>query len=184
MSKQSNEDKQVFTTGEAAKICNVSQQTIIRCFDNGRLQGFKVPGSRFRRIPRAELLRFMHENNMETSRLGSACLQVLVIGPENDSVDIVIKTYSMGHKVNIAHANNAWSAGFVAHECKPSLILIDPSIEGLDKRAIIASLSGKNGSAPKVISIKNNYQNGVNMQPHEADSKEVIKQAVQQLLTA
>ena len=27
--------KTVFTTGEAAKICKVSQQTIIRCFDNG-----------------------------------------------------------------------------------------------------------------------------------------------------
>ena len=25
--------KQVFTTGEAARLCNLSQQTIIRCFD-------------------------------------------------------------------------------------------------------------------------------------------------------
>ncbi len=51
--------KQVFTTGEAAEICKVSQQTIIRCFDSGRLNGFRVPGSKFRRIPRVELLRFM-----------------------------------------------------------------------------------------------------------------------------
>src|SRR5439155_1208163 len=42
--------KTVFTTGEAAKICKGSQQTIIRCFDNGQLKGFRVPGSRFRRI--------------------------------------------------------------------------------------------------------------------------------------
>ena len=44
--------KTVFTTGEAAEICKVSQQTIIRCFDSGQLKGFRVPGSRFRRIPR------------------------------------------------------------------------------------------------------------------------------------
>ena len=37
------------TTGEAAEVCRVSQQTIIRCFDAGRLKGFRVPGSRFRR---------------------------------------------------------------------------------------------------------------------------------------
>ena len=37
--------KQVFTTGEAAELCKVSQQTIIRCFDRGRLTGFRVPGS-------------------------------------------------------------------------------------------------------------------------------------------
>ena len=36
-------DKKVFTTGEAAKVCKVSQQTIIRCFDSGRLNGFRVP---------------------------------------------------------------------------------------------------------------------------------------------
>jgi len=30
--------KAVYTTGEAATICNLSQQTIIRCFDSGQLQ--------------------------------------------------------------------------------------------------------------------------------------------------
>ncbi len=61
--------KQVFTTGEAAEICKVSQQTIIRCFDAGRLQGFRVPGSRFRRIPRIELLRFMKANDIPSVSL-------------------------------------------------------------------------------------------------------------------
>jgi len=56
--------KDLFTTGEAAEICRVSQQTIIRCFDSGRLEGFRVPGSRFRRIPRQSLVKFMRENKI------------------------------------------------------------------------------------------------------------------------
>ena len=52
---RTTDTKQIFTTGEAAELCNVSQQTIIRCFDQGRLDGFRVPGSRFRRIPRESL---------------------------------------------------------------------------------------------------------------------------------
>ena len=38
--------KTVFTTGEAAKVCKVSQQTIIRCFDSGSLRdfGFRARG--------------------------------------------------------------------------------------------------------------------------------------------
>ncbi len=60
--------KTVFTTGEAAKICKVSQQTIIRCFDSGQLKGFRVPGSRLRRI-RVALYRFMKENNIPTDAL-------------------------------------------------------------------------------------------------------------------
>ena len=51
--------KTVFTTGEAAEVCKVSHQTIIRCFDSGRLKGFRVPGSRFRRIPREALIAFL-----------------------------------------------------------------------------------------------------------------------------
>ena len=64
--------KTVFTTGEAAKICKVSQQTIIRCFDNGQLKGFRVPGSRFRRIPREALYKFMKDNGIPTEALGAA----------------------------------------------------------------------------------------------------------------
>ncbi len=42
--------KTVFTTGKAARICKLSPQTIIRCFDSGQIKGHKVPGSRARRI--------------------------------------------------------------------------------------------------------------------------------------
>jgi len=58
-----------FTTGQAAKLCRVSQQTIIRMFDTGHLVGFKVPGSKFRRITRESLLTFMRAHGIPTDRL-------------------------------------------------------------------------------------------------------------------
>lgn len=61
--------KKVFTTGEAAALCGVSQQTIIRSFDSGQLQGFRVPGSKFRKIPRDNLIRFMKENGVPLNDL-------------------------------------------------------------------------------------------------------------------
>ena len=76
--------KTVFTTGEAAKICKVSQQTIIRCFDSGQLKGFRVPGSRFRRIPRECLYTFMKENNIPTDALESGKRKVLVVDDDKD----------------------------------------------------------------------------------------------------
>lgn len=61
--------KAVFTTGEAARACSISQQTINRCFDTGQLKGYKVPGSKFRRIPREHLLSFMKEHGIPTDGL-------------------------------------------------------------------------------------------------------------------
>src|SRR6476469_5967516 len=72
-------EKRIFTTGEAALICKVSQQTIIRCFDSGRLTGFRVPGSKFRRIPREELMRFMRANSIPLDALEGSTRRVLVV---------------------------------------------------------------------------------------------------------
>lgn len=44
-----NGDK-VYTTGQAAALLGFSQQAVIRNFDAGRLAGFRIPGSRHRRI--------------------------------------------------------------------------------------------------------------------------------------
>lgn len=57
--------KNVFTTGEVAKICGVAPRTVSKWFDSGRLRGFRVPGSQDRRIPLEHLLRFLNEHGMK-----------------------------------------------------------------------------------------------------------------------
>ncbi len=188
MTKKTNKDpvsdKQVFTTGEAAKICNVSQQTIIRCFDSGRLQGFKVPGSRFRRIPRNELVRFMQQNNMDLGRLDSGPVQVLVIGLSVSETDSVIRNHAVGHNIQIHHAEDAWEAGFLAQQCKPELVFINSNVPGIQKHAVHRSLTNANGIEPMIVVVDKNYHNGMNMPLQNDESKEVIGKAVVQLLSA
>src|ERR1043166_2372948 len=58
--------KSIYTTGEAARICQLSVQTIIRCVDTGRLKGFRAPGSRWRSIRREDLLEFMRAHGLPT----------------------------------------------------------------------------------------------------------------------
>ena len=38
-------DKEVLTTGEVAKICNVAPRTVSKWFDSGSLKGYRIPGS-------------------------------------------------------------------------------------------------------------------------------------------
>lgn len=54
----------VFTTGQVARMTKVSPQTVCRWFDSGRLKGYRIPGSRDRRIPKENLERFLKENLM------------------------------------------------------------------------------------------------------------------------
>ena len=61
--------QETFTTSEAADICNVSQCLIQKWFDSGRLRGYRVPGSRHRRIPRPNLIVFLKAHGMPLGEL-------------------------------------------------------------------------------------------------------------------
>src|ERR1700722_17362775 len=100
--------KTVFTTGEAAKICKVSQQTIIRCFDNGQLKGFRGPGSKFRRIPREALYKFMKDNGIPTEALESGKRQVLLVDDEPEIVEVVNSALLADGRFEVRIASNGF----------------------------------------------------------------------------
>ncbi len=54
----------VYTTGQVAQITGLSVNTVKRCFHDGMLQGFTIPGSHHRRITRESLERFIAENEL------------------------------------------------------------------------------------------------------------------------
>ena len=125
--------KTVFTTGEAAKICKVSQQTIIRCFDSGQLKGFRVPGSRFRRIPREQLYSFMRDNGIPTDALDSGKRKILVVDDDEDLVELINDALERDGRFDIRTVNNGFGAGMLIKEFRPDLVVLDimlPDING------------------------------------------------------
>jgi excisionase family DNA binding protein len=125
--------KTVFTTGEAAKICKVSQQTIIRCFDNGQLKGFRVPGSKYRRIPREQLFMFMRDNGIPTDALETGKRKVLVVDDDPDLVELIVSVLEDDGRFETRIATNGFEAGMMVKEYRPDLIVLDvmlPDING------------------------------------------------------
>ena len=125
--------KTVFTTGEAAKICKVSQQTIIRCFDSGQLKGFRVPGSKFRRIPRDLLYKFMKENGIPTDALESGKRKALIVDDDPELVELIRDALESDGRFEVRVANNGFDAGMMVKEYHPDVLVLDvmlPDING------------------------------------------------------
>ena len=125
--------KTVFTTGEAAEICKVSQQTIIRCFDSGRLKGFRVPGSRFRRIPREALLAFMKDNGIPPDALDSGKQKVLVVDDDPEIVELFVDVLERDGRFEVKTAATGYDAGILTQEFVPDLVILDymlPDVNG------------------------------------------------------
>jgi excisionase family DNA binding protein len=125
--------KTVFTTGEAAKICKVSQQTIIRCFDSGQLKGFRVPGSRFRRIPREQLFAFMKDNGIPTDALESGKRKILIVDDDEELVELLGDVFAKDNRFEVRTTNNGFDAGMLVKEFRPDIVVLDvmlPDING------------------------------------------------------
>ena len=125
--------KTVFTTGEAAKICKVSQQTIIRCFDSGQLKGFRVPGSRFRRIPRDVLYKFMKDNGIPTDALESGKRKALIVDDDAELVELISDALLVDGRFELRTADNGFDAGMMVKEYHPDILVLDvmlPDING------------------------------------------------------
>jgi excisionase family DNA binding protein len=126
--------KDLFTTGEAADICQVSQQTIIRCFDSGKLDGFRVPGSKFRRIPRESLIKFMKENNIPLSNLSVAGKRkVLIVDDDMEIVELLVDVLTRDGRFEVRTATSGYDAGLTTQQFRPDVILLDymlPDVNG------------------------------------------------------
>ena len=128
--------KNLFTTGEAAQICNISQQTIIRCFDSGRLDGFRIPGSKFRRIPRENLIKFMKDNgiplnNLNTEKNGK--IKVLIVDDDVEIVELMVDVLSRDGRFDIQTAGSGYEAGLKTEQFRPDAIILDymlPDVNG------------------------------------------------------
>lgn len=125
--------KDLFTTGEAAEVCRVSQQTIIRCFDAGRLEGFRVPGSRFRRIPRRSLMKFMKENGIPLDHIDSGKKKVLIVDDDAEIVELMVDVLERDGRFDIKTASSGYDAGISTEQFRPDVILLDymlPDVNG------------------------------------------------------
>jgi excisionase family DNA binding protein len=125
--------KTVFTTGEAAKVCKVSQQTIIRCFDSGQLKGFRVPGSRFRRIPREQLFSFMKDNGIPTDALESGKRRILIVDDDEELIELLGDVFIKDARFDVRTTNNGFDAGMLVKEFRPDVVVLDvmlPDING------------------------------------------------------
>lgn len=132
--------KSVFTTGEVAEICKLSQQTVIRCFDQGRLQGYRVPGSRFRRIPREALIQFMKEHNIPLDQLDPGKTRVLVVDDDPAIVEMLVELLERDGRFEVETAATGFDAGMRTRSFRPDVIVLDYMLPDINGNAVCRSI--------------------------------------------
>jgi hypothetical protein len=131
--------KEIFTTGDIARICAVSSRTVAKWFNAGVLEGYRIPMSKDRRVPRESLLRFMREHGISTDRFGDALSRdVLVVGADAGFAESLGESLvEMDLRFAVRAVSSACSAGAVASRYPPESLVVDLAIGRLDAGTII-----------------------------------------------
>ncbi len=132
--------KNVLTTGDVARICNVAPRTVSKWFDSGQLKGYRIPGSKDRRIPVSELVRFMKVNNMPATTLPVGKIRVLIVDNDEDAASALADTLRTRADYEVQTARNNFETGLIAQKFAPHVLLISLLAEGIDAADICKSI--------------------------------------------
>jgi len=115
-------EKKVLTTGEVARICHVAPRTVSKWFDTGKLRGYRIPGSRDRRIPVQQLEAFMRAHGIPLEGPSGGSCRVLIVG---DTPDGLAEALDKAGRYELLSAANGFEAGIVAQQFRPHVIVLD-----------------------------------------------------------
>ncbi len=154
-------EKDVLTTGEVAKICNVAPRTVSKWFDSGQLKGYRIPGSKDRRIPVPELYRFMKAHHIPMDGISTGNTRVLVIDGDQDVSDVLQRVLGEQTSYDIKAANSAFSAGLECERFRPHVVLIDIHVAEGDPRELAQMIrSSESMQMTKLIAMSGKLTDG------------------------
>ncbi len=134
-------EKDVLTTGEVAKICNVASRTVSKWFDSGQLRGYRIPGSKDRRIPVSSLIKFMKSHGIPMDGLMSGNTRVLIVDDDEEIVATLQTILTEQTNYEVRSATSAFAAGVECERFRPHVMLLDVHLADGDGREIASVLS-------------------------------------------
>ncbi len=148
--------KNVLTTGDVAKICHVAPRTVSKWFDNGQLKGYRIPGSKDRRIPVSELIRFMKMHNMPTDSFAAGKIRVLVVDSDTKTSSALVETLQTKADYEVLTAHNNFESGIIAQRFSPHVLLVSLLAKDIDATGICKSIRAQEDlETIKIIAITN-----------------------------
>ena len=133
-------EKDVLTTGEVAKICNVASRTVSKWFDSGQLRGYRIPGSKDRRIPVANLIKFMKGHGIPMDGLMSGNTRVMIVDDDQEIINTLEGILREQTNYEVRVASSSFEAGVECERFRPHVVLLDLHLADGDGKGILQVL--------------------------------------------
>ena len=168
--------RDILTTGEVAKICNVAPRTVSKWFDSGQLRGYRIPGSKDRRIPLNSLIRFMKAHNIPLDGLQSGKTRILIVDDESEIVEVLEKVLTEQANYEVESAHSGFSAGVECEKFRPHVMLLDMHLGDINGEQVLKLIRGNDDlQLTRVIAMSGKLTDGQAQQLLQKDFDGYLK---------
>jgi excisionase family DNA binding protein len=144
--------KEVLTTGEVALICRVAPRTVSKWVDSGKLRGYRIPGSRDRRIPLPQLIAFMRAHDIPLDGLDQGVCRIIVLS--TDTPHELARQVNQAGRYDLRVAHNEFQAGMIAQQFRPHVVVVDLPDNQQEALAVCRTIKNADGmEAAKVLAV-------------------------------
>jgi CheY-like chemotaxis protein len=137
--------KDFLTTGEAAKVINISRSTISRNFDKGIFEGKKNPITGERFISRESLISFMKQYNLPLDALAQEKRKILLGTADDHLFSLVQNVLSEDDRVEIERVVFGGDVLTWCSRAQPNLLILDEELSDIPSVEVIRSLRRMEG---------------------------------------
>jgi DNA-binding response OmpR family regulator len=109
---------------------------VSKWFDSGQLRGYRIPGSKDRRIPVEQLIVFMRAHDMPLNGLESGQKRVLVCDADSAIAQAIRNALIEQGDYEVTTASSAFEAGALTYEMQPNVLILDTTLRDVSPRAI------------------------------------------------
>lgn len=149
----------IFSALEVANICGVVNQTAINWIKNGHLKAFTTPGGQYR-VYAEDLHAFLSSRGMripeEIQEIQATSEKSLLIVEDEQALnDMLLALFTRSLEgFEIYQALDGFEAGKLISEKKPSIIVLDINLPGIDGHELIKRIKADASlSAPRIVAM-------------------------------
>lgn len=132
--REENPEKQSWTPGAIAKLCQVAPETVSRWIEGGRLKAFQTAGGH-NRVKPEDLADFLRKLNipLPAELVGHSDLTILVVDDEVLVRKFILRVLKQTvPEAKVAEAGDGFEAGRKLAEVRPRLVVLDLDLPGVD----------------------------------------------------
>lgn len=154
-------EKDVLTTGDVAKICKVAPRTVSKWFDMGELEGYKIPGSKDRRIPLSALVKFMKKHRMPMDGLKTSGTRVLLVDSDPAVIEGLGSIITEQTNFEVHSATTSFQAGMFCEKFRPHVLLLDMHLGENESQQVVQMVRTNDHLAmTRIVAMSNRLTDG------------------------